>query len=433
MNTESFKIYKIGGCVRDYLLNRPSHDVDYVVVGATIEQMLSLGYKQVGKDFPVFLHPKTGEEYALARKEVTIGPKYTDFKFVFTPDITLEEDCIRRDLTINALCQDMHTGEIVDFFNGQEDLKNKTLRHVSKHFVEDPLRVLRVARFKAQLDFDIATSTRNLCRMMKSMLTELTPERVWKETEKALHTFNFADYIEGLEETYALPIIMDEVAKLQKVPERLDYHPEKNAYKHVLLCLKQVADMYVRFNTTKPTDWDEVALLNFGLLCHDLGKVCTENTWPKHPNHEILGLDVIDGLCDRLKIPNEYKAFAKLACRYHMKFYTFLDMSVKKQYDMLKAITNNFREYKPLQLLIQLHACDLYGRKGEISEERIKYFNHVLDRVKTIYNIMEGKTLKDLPNDTQENLAKHKGEQFGKLYRDAMISYLKHGLQTYVY
>ena len=427
--------FLVGGAVRDELLGREIHDRDYVVVGSTIEQMLSLGYKQVGKDFPVFIHPETGEEYALARKEVKTGDKHTDFKFEFGPDITLEDDLRRRDFTMNAIAKDTDTGELIDPFNGQTHLKHGLIERVNpEHFIEDPLRVLRGIRFACQLKgFIIGEYTLKLMidMVQKGMLEHLTPERIWKEVEKALQTTDFDVFIHYLDVIGALNIIFPEIYSLKNVPEKEEYHPEKNAYKHLLLTLKQV---YHNFDVNgllleKEMDKHEIALVNFGLLCHDLGKNLTQECWPSHHGHEILGLDLVDELCDRLKVPNEYREFGKLACKHHMRFYKFLDMHVKTQYDVLKEITN-FKNWEQLKLLYKLHVCDLYGREGTVSEERTKTCLDVLERIKTIYNIMHGITLKDLPKETQENLFRFKGEQFGKLYRDAMISYLKHNLNN---
>ena len=427
------KIYKVGGSIRDEILKRPIHDNDYVVVGSSIEEMISLGYKQVGKDFPVFLHPETHEEYALARIEVSTGKGHKDFKFEFGPKITLEMDLCRRDFSINALAKDMETDQIIDYFNGLLDINNKVLRHVSPHFVEDPLRVLRAARFVSQLEFSIHPSTIKLCKQMikNGALDNLTPERIWKEIEKALHTSNFHLFIQALDNLDALKIIFPELHALKEVPENTIYHPEGNAYKHVLLTLQQVQNQDSPFlylpNLGKDAQ-HKIALINFGLLCHDLGKALTDKEkWPSHHGHDNLGIDLVDKMCDRLKIPNEYRDFGKLACKYHMMFYEFLKCQKKTQYDKIKTITD-FRDNKKLRLLYRVHVCDLMGREGEISLQRIENMYDTFIYIDNIYKIMENKTLKDLPEKTQEDLSKYSGEQFGKLYRDAMISYMKHEL-----
>lgn len=418
------KIYLVGGAVRDLIMNKDPHDKDYVVVGSTIEEMLSLGYKQVGKDFPVFLHPETGEEYALARKEVKTGNKHTDFKFEFGQDVTLEEDLIRRDLTCNSIAMDLQTKEFIDPFNGIQDIKDGILRHTSEHFVEDPLRVLRIARFSSQLSsFVIHDSTLDLCKQMvaEGMLQHLTSERVWKEIEKALNTEYFDLFLSNVLKMDTLQVILPEVYALTKVSENVVYHPEGNTWEHVLLTLQQV----------KNVEYNNLSLLNFSLLCHDLGKASTEvSNWPAHHGHGDLGISIIDSLCDRLKVPNEYRYLAKKFCRYHMRFYEYENQKIKSHYDMLKELCgfSSLQEFI-LADFINMHCCDLTGRRGTVSEERLERFYRVKALIWEEFNILRGKTLKDLPQDVQENLKLHKGEKFGKLYRDAMISYLKHGLQ----
>ena len=430
------KIYKVGGSIRDEILKRPIHDNDYVVVGSSIDEMLSLGYKQVGKDFPVFLHPETHEEYALARIEVPTGKGHKDFKFEFGSNVTLEMDLCRRDFSVNALAKDMETGEIIDYFNGLQDINNKVLRHVSPHFVEDPLRVLRAARFVSQLEFSIHPSTIKLCKQMvkAGALDNLTPERIWKEIEKALHTSNFHLFLQTLDQLDALKIIFPELYALKEVPENTTYHPEGNAYKHVLLTFQQIQNQEVPFlyipNLGKDAQ-HKIALINFGLLCHDLGKALTDKEkWPAHHGHDNLGIELVDKMCDRLKIPNEYRDFGKLACKYHMMFYEFLKCQKKTQYDKIKAITN-FKNNANLRLLYRVHVCDLNGREGQISIHRIENMYDTFIYIDNLYQIMENKTLKDLPEQTQKELSKYSGEQFGKLYRDAMISYLKHEMSKY--
>jgi tRNA nucleotidyltransferase (CCA-adding enzyme) len=425
------KIYKVGGCVRDSILGRTCHDIDYVVVGSTVKEMLDLKYKQVGNDFPVFLHPITGEEYALARKEVKTGNKHTDFSFEFGPDITLQEDLVRRDFTMNALALDTETGDIIDYFNGQDDIQNKIIRHVnSEHFIEDPLRVLRGVRFACQLGFIIHESTLELFKQMVSqgMLKHLTPERIWKEIEKALETHRFYDFITILDDIGALEQIFPEVYDLKSVPENVQYHPEGNAYKHVLLTLQKVYHEVYAWDQECELDNEakhKMALLNFGLLCHDLGKARTnKEEWPAHHGHDELGLAIVNNLCDRLLVPNEFRDYGKLACKYHMKFYRCLESHTKVHYDMVKEITN-YKNYERLVFLFNIHKCDLGGREGKIASDRIERMWNTISYLQKVYKIMNGATLKDLATETQEKLSHYKGEKFGKLYRDAMISYLK--------
>lgn len=235
------KVYLVGGAVRDYFFNKKPHDKDYVVVGSTIEGMLALGFTQVGKEFPVFLHPKTSEEYALARTERKTGNKHTDFSFEFSPNVTLEDDLIRRDFTINAMAMDIETGEVIDYFNGKQDLENKILRAVRPEtFIEDPLRLLRGCRFAAQLKFNIASETMELFKKMVAdgMLEHLTSERVWKETEKALSSgYDSEKYFETLNQCGALKVLFPEIDKLFDTPEKLEYHPLGNTGLHTMACL----------------------------------------------------------------------------------------------------------------------------------------------------------------------------------------------------
>ena len=244
------RIYQVGGSIRDKLLNKTSQDRDFVVVGATEEEMLYEGYKKVGKSFPVFLHPKTQEEYALARKEIKTGPTHKDFKFEFTPDITLEEDSIRRDFTCNAIYQDVQTGEIIDYHNGIKDIENRVLRHVSEHFSEDPLRVLRMCRFAAQLGFDVAPETMKLCQDMvkNGDMKHLSKERIWQEFEKALSYPTCYKFVEKARECGALKELLPELEYLWEVPERKDYHPEGNSGEHTMLALKKAQSSRADFS-----------------------------------------------------------------------------------------------------------------------------------------------------------------------------------------
>ena len=424
------KKFLVGGAVRDELLNRPIHDRDYVVVGATVEEMLAQGYKQVGKEFPVFLD-ENGEEYALARKEISTGDKYTDFKFIFTPDITLREDLERRDFTVNALAKDLDTGVLTDYFNGLTDLKNGIIRHInSEHFVEDPLRVLRGIRqsceFQLYNDFVIAEDTLRLMQDMtqKGMLNALTEERVWKEIEKALNTPYFYLFIHYLDVIGALEVILPEVATLKNVPENTEYHPEGNAYAHTILTLKEVA----QYNL----NGKDLALVNFALMCHDLGKALTpKEELPAHHGHDFNGLKIINKLCNRLKVPNDFRDFAKTFCNYHMQFYNFLDRRTVTQYDLIETLTK-FKDNHVMNLIQKCHACDKLGREGFIKPERVELMLKVFNRMNLIYTILYNIGLKDLPQEVQERLSHYKGEKFGKLYRDAKISYLKAHLKTQV-
>ena len=273
------KIYQVGGSVRDEIMGVQPHDYDYCVVGSTIKEMLKLGYQRVGKDFPVFL--KDGKEYALARTERKTGNKHTDFKFKFGKKVTIEEDLARRDFTVNAIAKD-NDGNIIDPFNGQKDIKDKILRVVRPDtFIEDPLRVLRMCRFSAQLGFSAEIMTLHLCRQMvdNGMLEHLTPERIWKEIEKALQTNHFEYFVNNLSYTKALGVILPEIDVLKTVEEIKEHHPEENTFNHTTLVLRY-ADQH-----------NMISLVKFGCLLHDIGKVLTpKDILPHHYGHEEKGL-----------------------------------------------------------------------------------------------------------------------------------------------
>lgn len=419
------KQYAVGGQVRDELLKRKIHDKDYVVVGSTIDEMLSLGFKQVGAEFPVFLHPETHDEYALARTERKTGDKHTDFAFDFNPSVSLEEDLARRDFTINALAKDLETNEVVDYFNGLQDLKDGVIRHINEDFKLDPLRVLRFCRFQAQLGFKGAEETVDLCKRMvlDGMINHLTEERIWKEIEKALNTPNFDKFIEALDEVNALQIILPELYELKSIPENPVWHPEGNSYAHTLLCLKQVG--------LRCKENPNISFINFGVMCHDLGKQLTpKDKLPSHHGHDDLGKEIVERLCARLKIPNVYRDFAKKACQYHMKYQTLLETSIKKQYDMVNEITK-FKDAFDLELLHNVHLCDLFGKARQITDEEFQYALNAINQLNLVFIFMKDKGLEDLPPERQQMLAKFKGKKFGEIYRAEKISLLKHYLGQY--
>ncbi|MDH3948278.1 MAG: multifunctional CCA addition/repair protein, partial [Gammaproteobacteria bacterium] len=288
------QIYKVGGCVRDELLGLPVKDRDWVVVGTTPQEMLDAGYKPVGKDFPVFLHPETHEEYALARTERKTAPGYTGFAFHAAADVTLEEDLLRRDLTINAMAE-TPAGELIDPYHGRDDLQHRLLRHVSPAFVEDPVRILRVARFAARLaefDFQVAEETMRLMREMVSNgeVDALVPERVWQETVRALSEAVPTRFFEVLRECGALAKLFPELEQLYGVPQPPEHHPEIDTGVHTMMVLQQAARL-----SNDPA-------VRFAALVHDLGKGTTPpEEWPKHIAHEEQGVPLVKALCQRLK------------------------------------------------------------------------------------------------------------------------------------
>jgi len=350
------KSYLVGGAVRDTLLGLPIKDRDWVVVGATPQQMLDAGYLQVGRDFPVFLHPESREEYALARTERKSGPGYTGFTCYAAPDVTLEQDLLRRDLTINAIAMDPD-GQLIDPCHGRDDLRQRLLRHVSPAFNEDPLRVLRVARFAARyahLSFRIADETLALMRDMTAAgeLEYLTPERVWKETESALGTRNPQVYFQVLRDCGALKVLFPELDVLYGVPAPAKWHPEIDTGVHTLMTLSMAAmlspDIDVRFAT----------------LCHDLGKGLTpEALWPRHHGHGPAGVLLVNKLCQRLRVPNEIRDLAKLVAEYHDLIHTFPLLQPKTIVKLFDAI-DAWRKPQRVEQIALTSEADVRGRAG---------------------------------------------------------------------
>ena len=348
------QIYLVGGAVRDELLGIEVKDRDWVVVGSTPEDMAALGYKAVGKEFPVFIHPDSGEEYALARTERKSGPGYKGFVFNTSDDITLEQDLERRDITINAIASD-ENGDLIDPFNGRNDLENKVIRHVSDAFVEDPLRVLRVARFAAQFDFLIAAETLALLTEISATdeLEALVPERIWVETEKALQTRTPRRYFEVLRECNALSVLFPEIERLFGVPQPERYHPEIDCGVHTLMVLDQAANL-----SADPE-------VRFAALVHDLGKATTpREIWPSHHGHGERGVELIDKLCDRLRIPNRYRELATVVSRYHLNCHRIDELSPKVVVGKLEGL-DAFRRPERFDKFLLACEADARGRKGK--------------------------------------------------------------------
>ena len=350
------KIYLVGGYVRDQLLGLKTKDRDWVVVGATADELLKQDYRQVGKDFPVFLHPQTNEEYALARTERKTAAGYSGFSFHASSDVTLEEDLTRRDLTINAIAQD-DDGQLIDPFNGQADIKNKILRHVSPAFIEDPVRILRLARFAARfadLGFTIASETQQLMRNMvkNGEVDALVAERVWQETMRALSEKTPTRYFEVLRDCGALKILFPEIDRLWGVPQNETYHPEIDTGIHTMMVLTQAAKL------------SEDPKVRFAALVHDLGKGITpKNKWPKHIAHETRGVPLVKALCDRYKIPNNYRELALIVTEYHLHYHRAEELknsTFLKTLDSLDA----FRRPERFELFLLACEADSRGRTG---------------------------------------------------------------------
>ena len=357
------KTYLVGGAVRDTLLGRPFTERDYVVVGAQPDDLLALGYRPVGKDFPVFLHPQTGDQYALARTERKTGAGYYGFATRFSPDVTLEEDLARRDLTINAMAQSIESGDdgsdVVDPYGGRRDLEARVLRHVSPAFVEDPLRVLRVARFAARfapLGFTIAPETMQLMQdiVRSGELRTLVAERVWVETERALGEKTPAVYFDVLRQCGALAVLLPEIDCLFGVPQPEKWHPEIDTGVHTL----QVLDVACELSSE--------TTVRFAALVHDLGKgVTPRDQWPRHVGHEQAGVHVIGQMCERLKVPTEHRELGQLVSREHQRIHRATELRDTTVLEVLEA-TDAFRRPERFDKLLLACEADARGRGPEL-------------------------------------------------------------------
>lgn len=348
------KIHLVGGAVRDALLGLAVHERDWVVTGATPEAMVAAGFLPVGKDFPVFLHPKTKEEHALARTERKSGRGYHGFTFHTGPEVTLEDDLSRRDLTINAMAQDAD-GALIDPHGGQRDLEAKRLRHVSPAFAEDPVRVLRLARFAARfapLGFTVAPETMALCRQLVDAgeVDALVPERVWQEMSRALLHEGASTFFRLLHDCGALARILPELAALDGVPQRADYHPEVDSLVHTLMCV------------------DAAARMGFGLevrvaaLLHDLGKGVTPKAeWPSHRGHDARGVPLVERVCERLRIPNGCREIAVHHTREHLLIHSIRQLKAGTLLSLLERL-DAFRKPERLERVCEASLCDARGR-----------------------------------------------------------------------
>ncbi|HSY06961.1 MAG TPA: multifunctional CCA addition/repair protein [Steroidobacteraceae bacterium] len=350
------QVYLVGGAIRDQLLGVPARERDWVVVGARPEDLEKLGYLAVGREFPVFLHPETKEEYALARLESKVAPGYRGFSTRFSPDVTLEEDLRRRDLTINAIAQSA-AGELIDPYGGAADLKKGILRHVSAAFVEDPVRVLRVARFAARFGdrgFAVAPETRALMQEMvrSGEINALVPERVWAETERALAEARPELFFSTLRECGALEVIFPEIAALYGVPQPVRWHPEVDTGVHVMLALQCA----VRLSAS--------TAVRFAVLVHDLGKAVTPRAlWPSHHGHEEAGVSLIEALAARLRVPKEHAELAILTSRHHTLVHRAQELKAATLLELLEK-TDAWRRPERFALLLLACEADARGRTG---------------------------------------------------------------------
>lgn len=350
------KKYLVGGAVRDRLLGLPVKERDWVVVGSTPEAMQALGYKPVGKDFPVFLDPQTGEEHALARTERKSGRGYQGFTFHTGADVTLEDDLRRRDLTVNAMAEDEH-GALIDPLGGARDLAARVLRHVSEAFVEDPVRVLRIARFHsrfAPLGFHVAAETQGLLKQIvdSGEVDHLVPERVWQEMVKAFATPAPSVFFTTLQHCGALARVLPELAALAGVPQRADYHPEVDSLVHTLMCV----DVAARSDFDLP--------VRYAALVHDLGKAKTPSgEWPSHRMHDVRGVPLVEAFSARLRVPAACRDLAVLHTREHLLIHRALELRPKTLLELLERMAA-FRRGERFEQILQASLCDARGRRG---------------------------------------------------------------------
>lgn len=401
------KIYLVGGAVRDKLMGIPIKDRDWVVIGATPEEMIREGYIAVGEDFPVFLHPETKEEYALARTERKSGKGYKGFVFYSSPEITLEDDLKRRDLTINAIAED-EDGNLIDPYGGEADLKNGILRHISSAFVEDPLRVLRVARFAARFGFKIADETMELLKTISKSgeLDALIPERVWSEMQKALTGKYPTRFILALKSCYALEKLFPEIEALFGIPQDKKSHPEIDVGRHTLMALNQSVQL-----SSDP-------LIRFAVLVHDLGKATTpKKQLPNHDGHESRGVKIINSFCKRYKVPNKYHDLAACVSEFHLDCHKIQEMNPKEILEKLEKL-DAFRRTERFKQFLTACESDSRGRAGYEEKEfpQAKYFLNALEITKDVdIGILKNKGLE--------------GEKLGKALRKERINILEKALR----
>jgi tRNA nucleotidyltransferase (CCA-adding enzyme) len=403
------KIYRVGGAVRDSLLGLQVTDQDWVVVGATPQQMLDEGYLPVGRDFPVFLHPQTHEEYALARTERKTAPGYTGFAVHADPAVTLEEDLARRDLTINSIAQDVHsTGAqgLIDPYHGQQDLRDKVFRHVTDAFREDPVRILRLARFAARFtDFSVAPPTRTLvCEMVEAgEVSALVPERVWQELSRGLMESRPSRMFEMLRDCGALEQLLPEVNGLWGVPQRPEYHPEIDTGVHLMMVL----DMAARLNVP--------LTVRFACLTHDLGKGTTpKDALPRHIGHEERSVRLLKPLCERLRVPTDCRELAEVVAREHGNIHRSGDFSAAATVRLLERC-DAFR--KPLRFGDVLLACECDAR-GRLGQDDAPYPQR--QRLLEALRISQQVATESIASQAQ--LAGARGPKIGELIHAARVA-----------
>jgi len=401
------QIYLVGGAVRDKLLSYPVIEHDWVVVGAMPQELLDQGFKRVGKDFPVFLHPETGDEYALARTERKSGSGYYGFEVFTSKDVSLEEDLIRRDLTINAIAMD-ENGKTIDPYNGTQDIKNKILRHISPSFSEDPLRVLRVARFAARyhhLGFKIAPETMELMTQLSKSgeLKSLNGERIWKETVRALAEKSPHVYFQTLKDCGGLADWFPEVDCLWGIPNPEKWHPEIDTGVHTMMVLEQCALL------------TDNSITRYAALCHDLGKGITPpDQWPSHRGHEKEGVAIIEKMSARIKAPTTYIQLAKIVSEFHLHLHRVEDLTPKTIVKVLEK-TNAFRNPDRFEQLLIACEADFRGRTG--FEKRDYPQSEIMRKALLVCENISNKKIID---------AGYAGKQIGEEIHRQRVSLVKH-------
>lgn len=419
------KIYLVGGAVRDELLGVPINDRDWLVVGGNEKYFIDKDFKKVGKDFPVFLHPENNEEYALARKERKVSEGYNGFECVFDETVTIEEDLLRRDLTINAIAKS-EDGEIIDPYNGQRDIEKKQLRHVSSHFVEDPLRVLRVARFLARyhhMGFVIADSTMQLMKDISSSgeLDTLSSERVLLEMKKAFEEESPSQFFYTLRECGALKELMPEIDCLFGVPQRADYHPEIDTGIHTMMVLDQAKELSKsNFNVM------------FSALVHDLGKgVTPEEILPQHIGHELAGKPIVESFCNRLKTPLYTKRLSMLVAELHLRVHNSKSLQAKKLYNLLMEM-NIFKDEKMYKDILVSCKADARGRTGfeDVEYPQLEYISHIVEYLKDNKKEINKKAVESVEKLILENRlsANKKGDFIAEEIKSLMINKIREAI-----
>jgi len=404
------QVYLVGGAVRDKLLNIQSKDNDYVVIGETPEVMEALGFLPIGSDFPVYLHPHTKEEYALGRTERKSGKGYTGFVVDASPNVTLEEDLARRDLTINSMALD-ENGTVIDPFNGQADLKNKILRHTTQAFVEDPVRVLRIARFLARYgsDWSIHPSTTALMHELKNKgeLEHLVPERVWLETEKALGEKHPELYFQALDGLGIFP----EIEQMKNTPQPANHHPEGDVFVHTMLVLRRAADLGFNLET------------RFAALTHDFGKALSYKKRGNLRGHEREGVAVVEAFCERLKVPNRFRDIGVLTSDNHTLCHTLEQLRPQTIHKLIVTNLNALVHPERFIAFTQACQCDAQGRGETLVDKPYPQ----AAKLRAIHNELQKMDKKQIVQDALKS--GKKGPEIGETVKQAEIDCIKGFLQ----